>query len=691
MEGAWSQALSRQHGLTPAQLKSLEKLNVRSVADLLLYLPLRYEDRSHITPVAALRDGDKVLVLAKVYSSRTVHTQRPILYVQLVDEAGDFFQLVYFNFYASTLKQFIHGRRGLFYGEVRLGPYGFSMSHPDIEWLKDDQPPDLPEHLIPVYPSIKSVQQKTLRKATAAVLAQLDLSQASLLPEKILKQYHLPDLGEALQRLHFPSSNLAHNVLEDIHAPARLSLILEELLAHQCSLLLNRQAQQLLRAPPLAFAAELHQRFLDSLPFQLTSDQQRAIRAIGADLSRSSPMMRLLQGDVGSGKTMVAFAAALQAVAAGQQAVLMAPTELLAEQHHANAERFLAPLGIRCALLSSKSGGQRQRRELLQGITTGETQLIIGTHAVFQEQVNYAKLALIIIDEQHRFGVEQRFRLQEKNSSFQPHQLVMSATPIPRTLAMSLYADMDVSVLKELPPGRKPVLTAVCPQERREEVFQRLNVLCEKGKQAYWVCPLIEESPVLQCQTAEDTAYQLRQALPHRRIALVHGRLKSEERRSIMEDFKARHYEILVATTVIEVGVDVPNACLMVIENAERFGLSQLHQLRGRVGRGSEAAYCLLLYQAPLSETAQKRLEIIRREHDGFAIAEADLQLRGVGELLGTRQTGVAGLRVADIVRDSSWLPQVQEWAQELLQHDPARARALADRWLADKQNYSRV
>jgi ATP-dependent DNA helicase RecG len=601
-------------------------------------------------------------------------------------------------FYFSPAQQALLGQprvRLRCFGEVREGPVTLEMVHPEWRLVGGNEPALIADHLTPVYPTTEGLPQFTLRTLTeqALQLLQRDLTPLQeCLPAPLLNRLQLPTLREAVCLVHRPPPALSPFSLATGQHPAQRRLAFEELLAHQLSLRRLRDRLQRNTAPRLGGNGLLLQRFIEGLPFTLTRAQQRVIAEIDADLARPQPMLRLVQGDVGSGKTVVAAAAALRAVEAGLQVAIMAPTELLAEQHYCHFRNWMQPLGIEIAWLSGKLKG-KARQITLEQIRSGQVQVAVGTHALFQEDVVFADLALAIIDEQHRFGVHQRLRLREKGcrGGHCPHQLIMTATPIPRTLAMSAYADLDTSTIDELPPGRTPVRTVVISASRREEVIQHLRLACRQGRQVYWVCTLIEESDTIESQAAAETAALLTETLPELRIALVHGRLKPAEKEAIMADFKAGQLDLLVATTVIEVGMDVPNASLMIIENTERLGLAQLHQLRGRVGRGSAESSCVLMYHSPLSEQARLRMEILRNTNDGFEIARRDLQMRGPGEVLGIRQTGVLQLRIADLLRDEDLLPQVRQTADELLRDYPAHAEAIIRRWLGDGERYGEV
>lgn len=663
------------------------KAGVATLRDALLHLPIRYEDRSRLTAIADFRHGDAVQFEASVLDTRITYGRRKVLHVVLVDRAGNACSLRYFHFYPSQLKQFTPQRRGIFYGKAQFGTQGFEVHHPEIRWLADGEVADLSQGICPVYPTVKGIDQAAWRALLARVLAFVGTPD----DDDPLTRQGFIGFWQALALLHRPDGEYSLSALLDPEHPARKRLAFEELCAHQLSIQQIRRTLRAQQSLALPTHSPLHDALRSALPFALTDAQARVCTEIAADVGKTVPMMRLVQGDVGSGKTVVAIMAALHAVAAGAQAAVMAPTELLAEQHLRRFCEYLQPLGVRCVLLTGKLGA-KARREALALLASGEAQIAVGTHALFQEQVIYQNLALVVIDEQHRFGVHQRLALNDKGGAGQAvHQLVMTATPIPRTLAMSTYGEMDVSVIDALPQGRKPVQTAVVANTRRDTVMMRVGEVCKSGRQAYWVCPLIEESDVMECENAEAIATQLAAALPDVRVALLHGRMNGEMRAQVMGAFANGEADLLVATTVIEVGVDVPNATLMIIENAERFGLSQLHQLRGRVGRGSEASYCLLMYQPPLGETAKRRLNVMRDSNDGFVIADEDLRLRGAGELLGTRQTGVALFRIADVLRDSEQLPQINRLCAQWLGESHPFVETLLDRWGGERGRYLAV
>ncbi|HRZ22559.1 MAG TPA: ATP-dependent DNA helicase RecG [Candidatus Contendobacter sp.] len=680
-------------GVGPKLADRLRRLGIASAEDVLLHLPLRYQDRTRVTPINQAQPGDEAQIEAEVVSSEVTARGRRFLLCHLTDGTG-VLTLRFFHFSPAQEQLFSRpGMRLRCFGEVRQGYTGLEMIHPECRRVGPDAPP-VDDRLTPIYPTTAGLQQFTLRGLAEQALAQLHATALlpELLPAEIRTRLQLPPLAEALELLHRPPAGTALADLESGRHPARRRLAFEELLAHQLSLRRLRARMQRQAAPPLADRGGLSQRFLERLPFALTAAQQRVLAEIGADLAQPRPMLRLLQGDVGSGKTVVAAAAALRAVEAHAQAALMAPTELLAEQHYRNFRAWLEPLGLEVAWLTGRLTG-KARQTLLERLAAGEIHVAVGTHALFQETVAFAELALAIVDEQHRFGVHQRLALREKGRQGGrcPHQLIMTATPIPRTLAMSAYADLDTSTIDELPPGRQPVKTVVVPDSRRDEVIERIRQACRAGRQAYWVCPLIEESEALQCQAAAVTAERLTALLPELRIGLAHGRRSAADREATMSAFKAGELDLLVATTVIEVGVDVANASLMIIENAERLGLAQLHQLRGRVGRGAAHSSCVLLYRPPLSPIAHSRLAVLRECNDGFEIARRDLELRGPGEVLGTRQTGEQTLRVADLLRDQDLLNAVRHTADALLRDHPDRVEPLIRRWIGGSARYGEV
>jgi ATP-dependent DNA helicase RecG len=680
--------VSALKGTGAQTLKRLERLGISTVGDLLFHLPLRYEDRTHVTPIGQLKPGDHVLVEGRIELAEILPKGRRSLIVRIGDGTG-FLDLRFFHYTAKQREQLARGKRLSCYGEVRTGYAGPEMTHPDYKLIDDTEADVSEQALTPVYPLTEGIHQKAIRRLAAQALSMANETRLpDLLPEPLIPAANRFRLRDALRLLHQPPAGCGET--SPTLTAARSRLAFEELLSHHLSLGRFRAKMQAHRAPAMTINREAADRFLRSLPFSLTRAQKRVIAEIEADLSSDRPMMRLVQGDVGSGKTVVAAHAALTALSSNYQVGIMAPTELLAEQHFRNFRQWLEPFGVRIAFLSGRLKGEARRIEL-EAINRGAAGIVVGTHALFQEQVAFHRLGLIIIDEQHRFGVHQRLALREKGlqDGLYPHQLIMTATPIPRTLAMLGYADLDISVIDERPPGRTPVKTAVIPTSRRADIIARITDWVSKGRQVYWVCTLIEESEVLQCEAAEKTAVMLAEALPNVRVALIHGRLKPAEKEAVMSAFKEGHFDLLVATTVIEVGVDVPNASLMIIENAERLGLAQLHQLRGRVGRGPGEAHCVLLYQPPLSETAKQRLGILRDSDDGFVIAEKDLELRGPGELLGTRQTGQVQFRIADLARDGHLLDAVAQAATVLFRDYPDRAEHLIRRWVGHSVQYA--
>jgi len=685
--------LSLPTKISPATLSKLAKLGIHHRADLLLHLPLRYEDETHLAPIATVQPGETVQVQGTITHSEIAFRPRRTLVCRLEDNGGELY-LRFLNFYPSQQRQLAVGKQIRAIGEVRMGYYGLEMVHPKCRAVGDDTP--LQQSLTPVYPTTAGLSQTVLRKLISNALETLPLPDT--LPDALLKKLKLASFADSIQLLHNLTPDIAASTLEQRSHTAWRRIKFDELLAQQLSMRVHHRERNKriapILAPILAPHRQLTARLIKDLPFALTKAQQRTYAEISRDLAQPHPMQRLLLGDVGSGKTIVAALAALQVIENGYQVALMAPTEILAEQHYLKLRDWLEPLGIAPVWLSG-SLKKKDKQLAAEHIASGETLLAIGTHALFQQQISFHKLGLAIVDEQHKFGVQQRLALRNKGKNnvqtHEPHQLMMSATPIPRTLAMSYYADLDVSVIDELPLGRTPVITKLVSDERRDEVIARVRAACMAGQQAYWVCPLIDESETLQLQTALETFQLLTQTFPELRVGLVHGKLDNVEKARVMAAFKAGELQLLVATTVIEVGVDVPNASLMVIDHAERMGLAQLHQLRGRVGRGAAQSLCVLLYQQPLSELARARLKIIFENTDGFAIAQHDLQLRGPGELLGARQSGVAMLRFADISADEDLLNHARPAADELLRDFPEAARAHLQRWMANKQDYLHV
>ena len=681
--------LSALTGVGASQSSKLAKIGLHTVQDLLLHLPLRYEDRTQLYPIGELLPGVYATVEGEVLNSSITFGGRRMMTCQISDGTG-ILTMRFFNFNAAMKNSLATGRRVLAYGEAKRGKYGAEMIHPEYRIQGDQSAPAVQETLTPVYPTTEGVKQATLRKLTDQALELLETCAiAELLPPELAQG--MMSLPEALRTLHRPPPSMQLVDLESGKHPAQHRLILEELLAHNLSMLALRAGAQRYHAQPLTANDTLKETLLAALPFRPTGAQNRVVAEIEQDMGQDFPMMRLVQGDVGSGKTLVAALAALRAIANGKQVALMAPTELLAEQHATNFTAWFEPLGIQVGWLAGKQKG-KARIAQQDAIASGQVQMVVGTHAIFQEHVQFNGLALVIIDEQHRFGVHQRLALWEKGQQqgFHPHQLIMTATPIPRTLAMTAYADLDTSVIDELPPGRTPVTTVAIADTRRNEIIERVRNACiSEGRQAYWVCTLIEESDLLEAQAAQATWEELSVALPELKIGLVHGRMKPQEKQSVMQAFKQGELHLLVATTVIEVGVDVPNASLMIIENPERLGLAQLHQLRGRVGRGAVASHCVLLYKSPLSKTAQLRLQVLRDSNDGFVIAQKDLEIRGPGELLGTRQTGNAEFKVADLMRDQALIPEVQRIARHIHDRYPEQTAALIERWMPETERYS--
>ncbi len=684
--------ITQLHGVGPALAQKLARLPVQTCADLLFHLPLRYEDRTTVTPIAALHARQLAQIDGEVVGAQLQFGRRRALVATLRDHHGDEILLRFFYFNRGQQERLQIGGRVRVFGEVRFGRTGFEMVHAELRWLSGSESPSLPQQLTPVYPVTEGLSQITLRKLIAQVLTRLP---QALLPD-LLPTPHplldsLPDLKTALRLLHAPPVGIDTASLLDGRHPALQRLVLEELTATQLCFMQARVHARQHIAQALVTHSALKSSFLSALGFQLTAAQQRVVAEIEHDLAQTQAMLRLVQGDVGSGKTVVAALAALAAVANGKQVAMMAPTELLAEQHYANFLRWFSPLGIECRFLAGKTKG-KSRQETYASIADGRAAIVIGTHALFQSEVTFHDLALVIIDEQHRFGVQQRLQLWEKGKNHtMPHQLVMTATPIPRTLAMTAYADLDNSAIDELPPGRTPVTTVVVSNARRDEVIERVQRAVQQQRQVYWVCTLIDETDVLQAQAAQSAFELLQQQLREVRIGLVHGRLKSADKQAVMAAFKRGDIDVLVATTVIEVGVDVPNASLMIIENSERLGLSQLHQLRGRVGRGSAHSHCVLMYQAPLSNFAKERLSVMRESGDGFVIAEKDLSLRGPGELLGTRQTGVMQFRITDLARDQRMVAPAQQLSHDLMQANDGRVAPLLRRWVSMRSLYVQV
>ncbi len=685
-------SLTTLRGVGPALVDKLAKLGVHVVEDLLFLLPLRYEDRTKLVRIGSLVPGLRCLVEGEVLLAETVYRGRRSLLVRVSDGSGQL-TLRFFHFSRAQAAQFRPGVRLSCYGEARKGPAGLEMIHPEYRLLRAGADAGVDDALTPIYPATEGVQQGRLRNLTGQALEKMRASPPEeLLPASVRDPFGMPPLADAIQYLHRPPPDADVELMLAGKHPCQQRLAFEELLAHSLSLRHLRALAESEQAIALDDDHALVDRFVGDLPFTLTGAQQRVVGEILADLERPHPMMRLIQGDVGSGKTVVAAIACLKAVASGVQAAIMAPTELLAEQHWRSFSDWFRPLGIEPAWLSG-SRKAAARREARAAIADGSARVVVGTHALFQEGVEFDTLGLVVIDEQHRFGVHQRMALRDKGlgAGGQPHQLVMTATPIPRTLAMAAYADLDTSIIDELPPGRKPVTTIALPDSRRDEIVERVHSACASGQQAYWVCPLIGESETLDFEAAERSYAMLTEALPDVRVGLVHGRMRPAEKERGMQAFKQGTIQLLVATTVVEVGVDVPNASLMIIENAERMGLSQLHQLRGRVGRGAAQSHCVLMYKPPLGRLAKTRLAVLRESNDGFVVAERDLELRGPGELLGTKQTGLPEYRVADLVRDAELMPKVMRAAQQLERHAPDAVQAILRRWLSGVDRYGKV
>ncbi|WP_026225260.1 ATP-dependent DNA helicase RecG [Teredinibacter turnerae] len=680
--------LTELKGVGDKLAANFAKLGLHSQQDLLFHLPLRYLDRTRITPLAQLQLNTSVMIQGAVLRTQVTFGRKRSLLVQLEDESGQTC-LRFYHFTAHQKDRLEPGTLLRCYGEPRLGSSGLEFYHPGYDVIDAAAPPPLDDTLTPVYGLTEGVSQQRMRSVIEQVLAKIKQSPPDeYLPRDVNQRFACESLSEALLCVHQPPQSVQVKSLLEGRHPSQQRLAYEELLAH---FLVKRKLHAIAarqKAPRLTLNTNLKERFLAQLPFALTGAQQRVCSEIFNDLANGSPMLRMVQGDVGSGKTLVAALAALAGIDSGYQVAVVAPTEILAEQHFRNFDGWLSGLGFQVEWLVGKLTVAK-RRKALERIASGEAQVIVGTHALFQEGVNFARLGLSIVDEQHRFGVDQRLSLRKTNADDQlPHQLVMTATPIPRTLAMAAYAELDYSVIDELPPGRTPVNTVLISQQRRAQVVERIRAACAEGRQVYWVCTLVEESESLAAANAEQTASELREALSGIAIGLVHGRLKAAEKETVMAAFKAAELQLLVATTVIEVGVDVPNASLMIIENPERLGLAQLHQLRGRVGRGTTASHCVLLYGDKLSEQARQRLQVLRETNDGFLVAEKDLHLRGPGEVLGTRQTGDMQYRVADMVRDEHLLPEIHHLGEQYLQHQPGVCEKLIQRWVGDKQAY---
>ncbi|MCP3674847.1 MAG: ATP-dependent DNA helicase RecG [Gammaproteobacteria bacterium] len=688
-------SLNHLKGVAAKQCERLAKLGIYNIQDMLLHLPVRYEDRTRLISIGKLKPGMQCVVEGEIELSEVLPGRKRMLVCRLSDGTGSI-DLRFFNFYGNQLKQLSRGSTVRCFSEVRRGRMLLEMVHPEYNVIHKNSEPVIENSLTPVYPTTEGLRQISLRAIISQALALLNTDNfKELIAPDLLATMNLPaiPLLDAIKFIHNPPADVDQQLLEDGQHPCQQRLVLEELLAHQLTMLKLRRENERHNAFGLSKNLKLLPSFLEALAFTPTNAQLKVYQEIAEDISKPIPMMRLVQGDVGSGKTLVAVMAAIQALEASKQVAMMAPTELLAEQHATNFLQWLEPLGFNVVWLSGKVTGKARQR-VNEAIATGEASIVVGTHALFQESVEFHSLALIIVDEQHRFGVHQRLALREKGNQngYYPHQLIMTATPIPRTLAMSAYADLDTSIIDELPPGRTPVTTIAMNDQRRQDIIDRVESAClEEKRQAYWVCTLIEESENLQCQTAEDTHTQLTEQLTSLTVGLIHGRMKSKEKMAIMQQFKDGDIDVLVATTVIEVGVDVPNASLMVIENSERLGLAQLHQLRGRVGRGSAASHCVLLYRSPLSNHGKQRIAVLRETNDGFVIAEKDLELRGAGEVLGTRQTGLAEFKIADLYRDRHLLPKASELAGKLQNRHPEQVSMLIERWLGSKQEFAKV
>ncbi len=674
-------------GVGPALAEKLSRIGITTLSDLLFHLPLRYEDRTRVVPIGALQPGTTALIEGEVIACDVAFGRRRSLMAKIQDNTGTL-TIRFYHFSKAQQTNLKSTKQIRCFGDVRSGSAGLEMYHPEYE--RGHEP--LETSLTPVYPTTEGLAQPRLRKLVHQVLSIMDKGQLVKAVGQSFTALNEPDINDALRTAHCPGAEVNPNDLIEGSHPALQRLAFEELLAHHLSLRHIKQKNQSLAVHAFVEDSALQQTFLDNLAFTLTGAQQKVINEIYSDVEQPHPMLRLVQGDVGSGKTIVAAFAALKAIANGFQAAVMAPTEILSEQHVLNFTEWLTPLGIQVTWLTGKTKGKK-RDETLALIESGTADIVIGTHALFQESVTFKNLGLMIIDEQHKFGVQQRLNLLQKGENLgrRPHQLVMTATPIPRTLTMSMYADMDVSVIDELPPGRQAITTTVFSDSRRADIVERVQAACRDGNQAYWVCTLIDESEVLQCQAAEVTAQELNEALPDVKVGLLHGRMKPQEKADVMQAFKGGSIDLLVATTVIEVGVDVPNATLMIIENSERLGLAQLHQLRGRIGRGQKQSFCVLLYQNPIGKTSKQRLSVMRETQDGFAIAEQDLLIRGPGEIFGSRQSGETQFKIADLLRDGHRLPEIRKLADEILSKDPDTASALTARWLTQGEAISQV
>lgn len=671
----------------------LNKLQIKTLQDVLFHLPFKYVDRTRIYPIVTVRPDDVVVAEGVIENVAVIPKPRRNIVVKFRDSTG-VAEMRLFHFNTQQQQQFVIGKKIRCFGTARHARAGLQFIHPEYTVFAAEQVLPVEEYLTPIYPTTEGIGQKLLRNLVKQVLTLIDpiAPTLELLPTGLRATNEFIPLLESLKQIHFPTPECYTKVLNQGYHPAQRQLAFEELLTQHLSLRQKRNLQQRDRAHSIAHAGTLNAALIANLPFALTGAQQRVGSIIENDLKQNYPMLRLVQGDVGSGKTLVALMAALNVIEAGLQVAFMAPTEILAEQHYANIKKLLAPLNISVCCLTA-SIPNKEKAQFKQQIADNQIQLVLGTHALFQDDVQFKNLGLVIIDEQHKFGVAQRLALHKKGSAegYVAHQLILTATPIPRTLAMTFYADLDYAVIDELPPGRKPITTLVVSDKRRAEVLERVVNICSQGQQVYWVCTLIAESEVIESKPAEQLWQELQEQLPQLKIGLIHARLPSEQKEQIMAEFKAGNINVLVATTVIEVGVDVPNACLMVIENPERLGLAQLHQLRGRVGRGAQQSYCLLLYKAPLGQKAMQRLQVMRDTQDGFALAEYDLQIRGPGEVFGTKQSGIANLRIADLIRDKDLLPKVAETAEVILREHPAIVPLLLQRWLREQIEYAVV
>ncbi len=681
--------LTELKGIGKITAEKLKKLGIKHLIDLLFYLPLRYQDKTKITYIDDLQFGEMALVEGTIEKVYLTNAFKPLLVCEIFDGTNTL-ALKFFNHYYAQRAKMVLNTKIRAFGEVRFGKYMKEMLHPEYQHF--EKPLPLAPSLTAIYPKSEGVNQSTIQKAMAQVLQRLkdkSLVIEDYLPTEVLQNWQLPTLNQAIEYVHLPPADADTSQLMLGTHITQQRLVLEEILAHLLAMKQLKQKAQQLFAPQLPLKQSSYHAFLQNLPFSLTKAQARVVAEIHQDIAKNHPMQRLVQGDVGSGKTVVAALAILAAVEQSHQSAMMAPTELLAEQHYKTLQMWFDEKDM--VFLSAAIKG-KNRQKTLAKIANG-VKIIIGTHALFQKDVVFNALGLVIIDEQHRFGVHQRLALRNKGQfeALQPHMLIMTATPIPRTLAQTAYANLDISIIDELPPNRQEISTLVIANSKMPQIAQRIKVNCQKGEQAYWVCTLIEESEVLRAKAATDTYEELKQWFEQLRIGLVHGRLKSSEKNSIMNDFKAKKLDLLVATTVIEVGVDVPNATLMVIENAERLGLSQLHQLRGRIGRGQKKSHCVLMYQAPLGDTAKQRLEIMRKSNDGFLIAKEDLKLRGAGELLGARQKGSVQFRLADLERDKPIFQKAQKLASELIVQHPKLCQKIIDRWIVEHDEISNV